>query len=112
MDGLQIFLSHHSTVPLGQQIHHDYNKFTTSIGFVHLDIYFFAFRWENYLGQNYRKLSRDGEMASRISIFEERSFGYVELFFGFTFGRLGEAVIAKSISGREAKGGHLGFVIS
>lgn len=51
-------------------------------------------------------------MASRISIFEERSFGYVELFFGFTFGRLGEAVIAKSISGREAKGGHLGFVIS
>lgn len=50
-------------------------------------------------------------MASRISIFEERSFGYVELFFGFTFGRLGEAVIAKSIR-REAKGGHLGFVIS
>lgn len=46
-------------------------------------------------------------MASRISIFEERSFGYVELFFGFTFGRLGEAVIAKSISGREAKGGAL-----
>lgn len=51
-----------------------------------------------------------------VSIFEERSFrdnfGYVELFFGFTFGRLGEAIIAKSISGREAKGGHLGFVIS
>lgn len=110
MDGLQIFLSHHSTVPLGQQIHHDYNKFTASI--LYISIFISLLFVGKISGQNYRELSRDGEMASRISIFEERSFGYVELFFGFTFSRLGEAIIAKSISGREAKGGHLGFVIS
>lgn len=60
--------------------------------------------------ENYLEMAK--WLRGYVSIFEERSFGYVELFFGFTFGRLGEAVIAKSISGREAKGGHLGFVIS